>query len=229
MSKKYFVLLSLIIPLLFISGSAHAQRDPQSITDWYIQNFETNITVNKDSSLLITENITADCGSLPGKHGIFRVLPTQVNTADAGVFKAPIELVSITDFNGNPYKYQTTNDSYNHTITWKIGDPNITVNGINYYKIVYKVKNAIRFGNQNFDELYWNLMGNYWDIGIDNFSAKIYFPGEVTSQNAVVDYYTGTLNSKDKNLATYSWDKNNVLNFSFHGCHFSPKRELLFQ
>ena len=212
MSKKYFVILPIVLSFLFAGKFAFA-RDINSITDWYIKDFQTNIVANKDSSLLVTENITADCGNLPDKHGIFRVLPTQTNT-DRGVFKTPIELVSITDFNNNPINYETTTDSFNHTITWKIGDPNITVTGVNYYRIAYRVKNAVRFANKNFDELYWNLLGDFWDIGTDNFSAKINFPSEITSQNATVDYYTGTLGSKDKSLATYSWDSNNVLSFN---------------
>ncbi|MCP5939972.1 DUF2207 domain-containing protein, partial [Klebsiella pneumoniae] len=75
------------------------------------KDFQTSITVNKDSSLSITEDIIADAGNLPDKHGIFRTLPTQVNT-DKGVFKTPIELVSITDFNGAPRRYQAITDSY---------------------------------------------------------------------------------------------------------------------
>ena len=210
--KKYFIFLSLVVLFLFSSRVVFA-RDAADITDWYIKDFQTNIVVNKDSSLLITENITADCGNLPDKHGIFRVLPTQIDTG-SGVFKSLIELVSITDFNNNPYPYQASSDWSNNTITWKIGDPNKTVTGVNYYRIIYKVKNAVRFGNKDFDELYWNLLGNYWDIGTDNFSAQISFPPEVNSQNAAVDYYTGALGSKDKSLATYSWDSNNVLNFN---------------
>ena len=63
----------------------------------------------------------------------------------------------------------------NKTITWKIGDANKTVRGLNYYKIVYEVKNAVRFGNPDFDELYWNLLGTFWQIDIDNFSAELVF------------------------------------------------------
>jgi len=210
MFKKGLFLLLLAPALFFSSGFVYA-RDLQDITDWYIKDFQTKIVVNKDSSLLITEEIIADCGDLPGKHGIFRVLPTQVKT-NSSVFKSPVELISIIDSNGNSYKYQTIKK--NSTITWKIGDPNVTVSGENYYKIVYKVKNAVRFGNNDFDELYWNLLGNFWDIETDNFFAKIYFPAEVNSQNTEIDYYTGELGSKDKSLAIYSWDDNNVLVFN---------------
>jgi uncharacterized membrane protein len=213
MHKKYLPLTIFLTVLIFafsFAGQDIFAKNEQEIIDWYIKDFQTDIVVNKDSSLLVTENIVADCGNLPNKHGIFRVLPTQSKTENE-VFKTPIKLVSITDFDGNPYGYQVITDNYNHTITWKIGDANKTVNGVNNYRIVYRVENAIRFGNNNFDEFYWNVMGDFWDISTDNFSAKISFPPEVTSQNATVDYYTGFFGSKDKSLATYFWNPDNSL------------------
>lgn len=183
------------------------------VYDWYIKDFQTEIVVNKDSSLLITEKITADCDNLPDKHGIFRILPTQINTTE-GAIKTPIKLISITDFNNKPIKYSTIQNSSDHTVSWKIGDPNKTVTGENYYKITYLVKNAIRFENPQFDELYWNLNGNFWDLEADNFVAKIILPSEVTQQNSQVEYYTGFLGEKSKNLATYIWTNDNTLQFS---------------
>ncbi|MBU3934601.1 DUF2207 domain-containing protein [Patescibacteria group bacterium] len=212
MRKTYFFAFLILASFIFSASSIEAARDPYHITDWYIDQFETSIVVNKDSSLLITENITADCGNLPNKHGIFRVLPTEIRT-EKGVFKTPIELISIADFNGNPYKYQTIKDKTNKTITWKIGDANKTVKGLNYYRIVYEVKNAVRFNNPNFDELYWNLLGTFWQIDINNFSAELIFPSEVNQQKVQIDYYTGFLGEKSKDLAVYSWGVDNSLSF----------------
>ncbi|PJA86583.1 MAG: hypothetical protein CO141_03960, partial [Candidatus Moranbacteria bacterium CG_4_9_14_3_um_filter_42_9] len=151
----------------------------ENVTDWYIQDFETEIKVNKDSTLDITEKITADCGNAVGKHGIFRILPEQIKITDGGTSKTPVELIGITDFSGQPLKYAETKNRDDATVTWKIGDPGKTVQGVNYYLVRYRVKNAIRFGNPQFDELYWNLSGNFWDLEIDQFHAKVIFPPEV--------------------------------------------------
>jgi len=207
--KKYFLCLFLTLSAVLWGNSVFA-RDINSITDWYIKDFDTEIIVSADSSLSITENITADCGNLADKHGIFRVLPLETKT-DKGIIKTPIELISITDFDGNPYNYQTVKD--NNTITWKIGDADKTVSGENYYRITYRVKNAIRTLGSDFDELYWNLSGNYWDIDIDQFSAKIIFPDKITKENTQIYYYTGELGSKNTDLATYYWDKDSTLIF----------------
>jgi uncharacterized membrane protein len=206
--NKLFIVAFLCLALFPFQSLAR-----EYVYDWYIKNFETGILVNPDSSLLITERITADCGNVPGKHGIFRVLPTQTNTPE-GTIKTPIKLISITDFNDRPLKYSTTNNPFEHTVTWKIGDPDKTVSGVNYYKIVYQVKNAILFNNPDLDELYWNLNGNFWNLEIDNFRANLVFPSEVIETNTIIDYYTGSLGSKDKSLANYAWVNDNVLQFS---------------
>lgn len=203
--------LILVILFYFLFFSPVIGRE--NVYDWYIKDFQTEIIVNKDSSLLITEKITADCGNAPNKHGIFRVLPYLINTPE-GIIKTPIELINITDFDEKPLKYSTIKDPLNHTITWKIGDPNKTVQGINYYKIVYRVKNTIRFQNPKFDEFYWNLNGNFWDLEIDNFTAKIIFPKEINQNNTEIDYYTGELGSKNKDLANYQWIDKNILQFT---------------
>jgi len=184
------------------------------VTDWYIKDFNSQIVVNKNSTLDITEVITADCGNVVGKHGIFRILPTSVTIGTTKI-STPVEPISITDQNGRALQYTVTQDA--NTVTWKIGDPNATVQGVNIYKIHYLVKNVIRFGNPQFDELYWNLNGNYWDLQTDHFTASIIFPQEINSQNTTVDYYAGSLGSKNKNLATYHWSASNVLEFESTG------------
>ena len=207
MKKTIFVLVAL--SFIFFSNNTYARTD---VTDWYIKDFQSEIVVDKDSTLLITEKITADCGNATGKHGIFRTLPTVLRKAEK-IISMPIELVSITDFSGKKLQYSTQTDYTNKTLTWKIGDPNVTVTGENDYLITYKVKNVINFDNPDFDELYWNLNGNFWDLESDNFTGKIIFPKEVTKNNTKVDYYVGALNSKSKDGASYDWTSDNTLQF----------------
>ena len=197
---------ALVLPIVSLA------REPGEITDWYIKDFQSTIIVNKDSSLLVEEKITADCGNLPDKHGIFRILPLQIQAGEKKI-KTPIELIGITDFEGNRLPYSTIKDRLNNIVTWKIGDPDKTVTGENYYRITYVVKNAIRFENSGFDEFYWNLVGNFWDIDIDKFSVDINFPEEVSQDNTQIDYYTGLFGSTGKEGASYQWKSANILGF----------------
>lgn len=211
-----FFLLSIAIISIFFVSTVQPAMARENVTDWYIQNFDSEIKVNKDSTLDITEKITADCGACVGKHGIFRILPEDVKIGEKTI-AAPVELISVTDFNGQKIKYTQTLNYQDDTIIWKIGDPDKTVQGVNYYMIRYRVKNAIRFDNSEFDELYWNLTGNFWELEIDKFHGTIVFPVEVTNSNSTVDYYAGNLGEKGKGLAVFLWSAPNVLEFDSTG------------
>jgi len=205
--KKLFCLFLLTFIFSINVINTHAQ---DLITDWYIKDLKTEITVNKDSSLDISEWITADCGNLTGKHGIFRVLPTGYYQSSDKWVGSPVKLKSITDFSGSRIKYTQTKDYTNHTITWKIGDPNIEVQGVNYYLIKYHVDNVIRFDNVGYDKLYWNLNGAFWDLEIDNFSATVIFPSEINLKNIDTNLSSGSLSSIANEFAAQE-KVNNIL------------------
>ena len=208
--KQMFGKICLLVFCLFLLIPLRLQaRDVSEIADWYIKDFKTEIIVNEDSSLEITEKIVADCGNLPNKHGIYRILPTQVYATDKSI-NTPIKLESITDSNGSSLKYSESQNRADHTITWKIGDPDKTVTGENFYQIKYKVQNAIRFDSESFDEFYWNLNGDFWEIETDSFSAEITFPGSIDEANTGLSLYTGTFGSQNQD-ATVSWISKNVL------------------
>jgi hypothetical protein len=208
--KKIVYCLSVAFFLLIFPNYLNARTNA---TDWYIKNFESEISVNRDSTLLIKEKILADCGNAQNKHGIFRILPTVFRTKDKEI-SMPIRLISITNFSGQNISYTAEKNFSDKTLTWKIGDANKTVTGENEYLITYEVKNAILFDNPEFDEFYWNLNGNFWDLEINNFTGKIIFPSEATKDNIKIDYYRGILNSKDKSSVNYSWAADNILEFS---------------
>jgi len=217
-TKSYLFFSFSIISIFFLlTGKTQPVSARENVADWYIQNFDSEIKVNKDSTLDIMEKITADCGICVGKHGIFRILPEEIKVTGKSSIKTPVELVGITDFNGQPIKFSETKNRQDATVTWKIGDPNRTVQGVNYYKIRYRVKNSIRFDNAQFDELYWNLTGNFWDLEIDKFHGKIVFPIEVGQKSSTVDYYTGSLGSKGQQMASFRWTAPNVLEFNSTG------------
>jgi len=179
----------------------------ENVNYWYIKDFNSTIEILENDSAIITEDIIADCGYAHGKHGIFRIVPTQSKTPNGTIY-TPVELISITDFQGNPYKYKTQSES--GTITWQIGNPNITVYEENNYRIKYKVKNIIR-EQENFDEFYWNLSGNYWDLEIDNFKTEIILPEKITKPDIELSLYDGNINSKDYTSSSYKWLSKNEI------------------
>jgi hypothetical protein len=205
--KKIFSLI--ILAILVLSPLQSQARD--NITNWYIKDLKTEIVVNKDSSLDIAEWITADCGNLPNKHGIFRMLPTGYYKTPNNWVASPVKLISITDFSNNKINYTQSKDYANHTITWKIGDADITVRGINYYLIKYHVDNAIRTDNASYDLFDWNVNGAFWDLEIDAFSATVTFPSVINLNSTPIDLYSGSLSIKENTLAKYELLNNYTL------------------
>jgi len=183
----------------------------ENVTDWYVKDFKAEFVLSTDSTMVVTEMITADCGQATGKHGIFRIVPTETKLETGGVIKTPIELLSITDFDGNPYKYQAIENKSDKTITWKIGDPDVTVTDVHQYKIVYKAKNVIRSSNQKFDEFYWNVGGNFWTMDIDVFQAIVIFPDTIKRDTIDLTLYAGVLGSKESALVESSWEDDHTL------------------
>jgi len=208
MKKLYFQVFAMIFFLL----SAVPVSARENVNYWYIKDFQSEIVVNKDASLDITERIIADCGTAQGKHGIFRVLPLKYKTVNE-TFSLPTEVISVTDFNSNNVEYNIIKDK--ETLTIKIGSAGVTVHGVNNYIIKYHVKNAIRTGNTDFDELYWNLSGNFWDIEVDNFAAKVIFPAEINKSNTEVNYYVGALDSNQLDVKNFYWLSDNAIKFIY--------------
>lgn len=156
----WFILAGLLWPAGSSAGlaasGATARRDPATITDWYIHDFQADFTVNSDSSLRATYAITADAGELPDKHGIFVVVPTRAYLDRNKVALQPVELVAITNEDGAALLYRTQRSRL--ITTWQIGDPNRTVTGLNAYKIDFTTRNAILFTDDT-AEFYWDILG----------------------------------------------------------------------
>ncbi|MEI8174760.1 MAG: DUF2207 domain-containing protein [bacterium] len=179
---KILSLVGVFSFLLFSATSVFAEEK--------INNFDAQIIVNSDASILVTETIKYDFGGME-RHGIYRDIPVKYNT-NFGNKSIKLEVQNVKR-DGNNEKYTTSFNGSNESI--KIGDANFTINGEHTYVILYKVKGAIGYFD-NYDELYWNITGNDWTVSIENTSASIELP-----QNAKViqsSCYLGILGSQEK-------------------------------
>ena len=209
--KKIILAFFFLLGIIAFGARVFARNN---VDYWYVKDLQSEIIVNSDSSIDVTENIVADCGSAE-KHGIYRILPTFQQITSNEQTSSPVTLISITDFNDNPIKYSETKSRSDKTITWKIGDANKYVTGVNNYRIKYHIKNAVRHNSADFDEFYWNLLGNFWDLEIDNFSATVIFPSGITSDNSQTNIYSGEFGDKNSLNATYNWTAKNKLQVGY--------------
>ncbi len=168
-----FAALLILGGLFSFLSAAYAQYPSQEA----ITEYNANITVNKDNSVDVTETLSYTTGSIY-RHGIYRDIYPYSSTKK----KMAIENISVVDQQGNPYQYQSSTVNGNFRI--KIGDPNQTFTGEKTYIIKYHATNAVaQF--QNFDEIYWNVTGNEWQMPIYNAEATVILPsGATVTQSA---------------------------------------------
>lgn len=138
---------------------------------WVIKSFHSQITINPDSSIDVTENIQVDFGSL-SKHGIFRNIPVRYRYDSTRDRYYDLEVESVTD-GLNKIAYTSYDQGADRVI--KIGDPNRLVSGGNTYVIRYKVSGAMN-SFADHDELYWNVDGSEWPVAKQFVSATVTFP-----------------------------------------------------
>jgi uncharacterized membrane protein YgcG len=156
--------------ILATPAGASAQSGAERVVS-----YDARIAIQRDGSILVTEQITYDFGSHQ-RHGIFRVIPVRLRYNGSYDRIYPVDVRSVySDTAGSGY----TVDNNGSTVGIRIGDPNRTVTGVHAYWLTYQVRGSLnRFADH--DELYWNAVGNQWDVPIGRASVRVSAPVAVT-------------------------------------------------
>jgi uncharacterized membrane protein YgcG len=142
---------------------------------------EYNVTINLDVSgkFRVQEDILYDFDSA-NRHGIYRSIPRFV---DVGNSKLDIRM---SDFkvlhNFKEAKY--TLNSSGKDVYLKIGSKDKLLQGKQVYSISYSVNNAIlpSVSTKGKDMLFWNAIGNDWQVYINRARVDIFFPKELNKE-----------------------------------------------
>lgn len=179
-------ILSFFIAILFVflfAAPVSAER---------IKNFNVDLNANKDSSIKVVEEIEYDFEGLD-RHGIFRYIPLYSKVGDL------YRVIKLTDVeikrDGKNEKYSVKIDK--EQITFKIGDPDKTINGSHVYTVSYVAHNAVGSNFPDHDEIYWNATGNGWVVPIDRARVTIGTSFEVSRDDLIC--FTGYLGATDRN------------------------------
>lgn len=200
MKKIFYTILLTTFCLFFIYSPAKATNEK-------ITNFHSDITIQKDASIIIEETIDYYFDSQ--KHGIFRYVPYKYKNADDKKFETMTEILEISCDN-HAEEYFVSNSGNNKKI--KIGDPDKTISGNHQYKIKYKVLGVINYFEKH-DEFYWNVSGFDWEALIEKQSAVVHLPQEVNQEKIQATCYSGEAGSTSQNCnKSISSDKS--VNFS---------------
>lgn len=164
--------------LVFLCLSALAEEK--------ILSYHSDIEIQEDRSVIVTENILVNVEGYLFKRGIFRDIPLSYTLKNGQKYRVGFDLLSVTK-NGVKEPFKKENRS--NGVRIYIGDEDVYLNPDKYqYTIKYKVNNVLGLF-EDFDELTWNVNGNGWDVRIESISANVRYPrGAGLVQKAV---YTG--------------------------------------
>jgi uncharacterized membrane protein YgcG len=154
---------ALLASLLLFSQPAAGQETEQ------IHNYDVQIAVESTGHIFVTEVIDYDFGANE-RHGIFREIPVRFHYDDRYDRVYPIEVLSVKGSLNTPDQFEEEREG--NLLRIRIGDPDRTIKGRHSYAIVYRVEGALN-GFPDHNELYWNAIGDEWDVPIDNASVTV--------------------------------------------------------
>lgn len=206
--KKIFLIILIFIVFL-ISPNVYAETfdELSSQYPYYISSYDIEIIVNENNTFDITEKLGVYFNT--PRHGIFRTIPlrNEITRLDG---TRSFNKAAVTNIYVNK-KFTTSNNNGDKVI--KIGDPNYKISGFNEYIIKYNY-NIGKDTGKNYDELYFNIVGDKWDTLIKNISFSITMPKDFDeSKIGFSSGVKGTIGSNNVNYKVY----NNVITGNYDG------------
>lgn len=190
-------LINMIILLLLICAACFDDGTAQLNNRERIISFDSEIIVNEDASMIVTEIIKVHSEGNKIKRGIYRDFPTEYEDDYGNNISIKFKVLEVLR-DGVSEGYHTEGLS-NGTRVY-VGKSNVFLRQGDYtYTIKYITNRQIGYFD-NFDELYWNVTGNGWDFIIERASAKVKLPGGIFNSDINTFGYTGGYGSRDKNF-----------------------------
>lgn len=178
--RKVFPLVLAFFGVLALAGRADA--------DERILSFGSDMDIQADGGLLVTETIRVRAEGTSIRRGIYRDFPTRYTDRYGNRVNVAFELLGVerdgraepnfTERLGNGVRVNTGNDDF------------LPTPGEFTFTIRYRTTRQLGFFADH-DELYWNVTGLGWAFPIDEVHAKVSLPAPVDSTALRLDGYTG--------------------------------------
>ena len=169
--KKTILTLLILFSTLCITKLSVKAENYSLNNDYVIDSYDVDIIVNENNTFDITETINAYFNE--PKHGIYRTIPLKNEVVRLDGSRT-VNRVKITNLNVNE-SYITKVENGNYKV--QIGSASSTVTGNKEYIISYNY-NIGKDPCNDYDEFYFNIIGNSWDTEIGNITFKITMPKE---------------------------------------------------
>jgi hypothetical protein len=162
-----------------------ATAAPAGAVERIIQ-FISDVSVQRDGDLIVTETIRVEAEGNVIRRGIFRDFPTIYPRPDGTRVEVGFHLESVTR---NGSTENSVIERLSNGVRIRIGSADRLVpRGQHTYVIRYRTTRQIGFFD-GYDELYWNVTGTGWVFPIDSAEARITLPEKVPFRQTAI--YTG--------------------------------------
>ena len=201
----------ILCAILILTGSAapalHAQGTGPAAGTEQILSYDSDITVNADSTLRVRETIKVYAPGVSIRHGLYRDFPTRYRDRFGDRYTIHLEVVSL-ERDSQPEEYYLRKISNGLRIYMGRNGERVAP-GEHTYELTYAVDRALGFFN-NHDELYWNVAGNGWMFPIAQTSATVHLPNGIVKEAIIPDAYTGAQGSAETGYTAAVDDQSNV-------------------
>ncbi len=157
-----------------------------------IVEFSSTVLVQPDASIVVTEQIKADCLGQHIRHGIYREIPKKYHLPN-GLWRDSRLKILQTRIDGHTCQYHLKSRGPNIRIYLGRKDY-LLPHGLHSFEITYKMERMVGFLD-HYDELYWNVTGDNWAFPIEKARCRIILPWN--SRFLQYASYTGRHGSTD--------------------------------
>jgi uncharacterized membrane protein YgcG len=182
------LLMGLGLLLLLPLGAQAGAGDYDVDLGERILDYHSEIVIQQDSTMTVTETILVQALGNQIQHGIYRDFPTRYADQLGRSRTVGFEVLSVKR-DGQPEPYHL--NARSNGIRLYVGHADRTLAWGTYkYEIEYATNRQLGFFDDH-DELYWNVTGTGWDFAIDRASARVTLPVALSGPDAGLEAYTG--------------------------------------
>jgi hypothetical protein len=168
-----------------------------------VLDFHSDIRIDADGGLYVTERIEVQVEGREIKRGILRDFPTDYRDRTGARVRVPFQVVAVSR-NGATEMWSVAPYANGERI--RIGNAALMLTpGKHVYEITYRTSRQLGFFKDH-DELYWNVNGNGWTFAMDNISAEVTLPAAVPAEKLQLEAYTGPQGARGRDYAAEARD-----------------------
>ena len=177
-----------------VAGAGPSRAQTERILD-----FHSDVTLQDDSSLQVTETIIVVAAGGQIRHGIFREFPTHYSDPYNNRYVVGFQMLSATrDSAEETFRVE----NYANGVRIYLGNPNVLVSpGRHVYTLTYMTNRQLGFDSDH-DELFWNVTGLGWNFRIDQASATVHLLPTIPADQVTLAGFTGPKGSLESKLSS---------------------------